>query len=265
MTYTLYLCGEFMNGTLWKAVCILMILEILMLEGVSAQEESFKPGVSVGDSFAYRFYVSWEASEPLTAPANIVEINNTETVRMVVHEAFYAIVILNVTTHYKNGTVRQSQLYVNLLNGEGDGFGFIIAPNLSPNRTAYHMGFEKGKTFLIKNETVKKYPFGERKVLTATVETYGSDEYIKIQHEMIFDKVTGIMLEWRTIQTPKYSPTAKVTLNWQIAEFKVKAQENTQQNQENPNTTLYLLIPAAAIAAITVAVVYKKKKKQKHP
>lgn len=245
-------------------MCVFLVLGFLVFEGVSAQEESFKPGVSVGDSFTYRFYVSWEAPEPLKVPANIAEMNNTETVKMVVNEAFYAIVILNVTTYYKNGTMRQSQLYVNLLNGEGDGFGFVIAPNLSPNRTAYHMGFEQGKAFLIKNETLRKYSFGERKVLTATVETYGSDEYIKIRHEMIFDKITGVMLEWRTIQTPKYTPTAKITLTWQITEFNVKTQGNATQSQEEARSTtvFYALIPAVIAAAVAAVVLYKKKWKR---
>lgn len=252
-----------MNKDVLRILCAIIVLIALNFQLVSAQEESFKPGVSVGDSFTYKLYAIWEVPQQLSAPANIVEINNTEAVKMVVHEAVYAIVILNVTTTYKNGTIRKSQLYVNLLNGEGDGFGFVIAPNLSPNKLAYHMGFEKGRAFIIRNETVKRYPFGERKVLIATVETYGSDEYVAIRHEMVFDKITGVMLEWRTIQTPKYSPTAKITLCYQIIEFNVKTSESQSQGSLSLATfpALYLLIPAVIVTALIAVVLHRRKRK----
>lgn len=252
-----------MSKYVWRILCIIIALLVLNFQLVSAQEESFKPGVSAGDVFTYQLYVIWEVPQQLSAPANIAEINNTEAVKMVVHEAVYAIVILNVTTIYKNGTIRKSQLYVNLLSGEGDGFGFVIAPNLSPNKLAYHMGFERGRAFIIRNETVKRYPFGERKVLIAAVETYGSDEYVAIRHEMIFDKITGVLLEWRTIQTPKYSPTAKITLCYQIIEFNVKASGSQSQGSLDITTfpTIYILIPVVAAIAFVAVLLYRRKRK----
>lgn len=253
-----------MKKTLKVIIPCLFILSILFPFHVSAQDtESFKPGVSPGDSFTYKFYVSWKAPEPLETPINISELNNTKMVRIVVHEALYAIVVMNVTTYFKNDTQRQSQIYVNLLNGEGDGFGFMIAPNLSPNRTAYHMGMEKGKAFLLKRETLRQYPFGERKVLLASVETYHTGEYIKILHNMCFDKETGVMLEWSTSQTPKYSPTVNVTLFWQIEEFNVKQSGNTSDGQTDQKSYHGILIPVIAGVLLFAAVALYRWKKRK--
>jgi len=253
---------------MFKAFLIyLLIPQVICPISTLAQEgEVINPGVSRGDSFKYKFYVTCKSADVTFIPPNIRELNNTESISIVVHEAFYALVIMNTTTYFKNATRRDSQIWVNLLSGEGDGFGLIILPNLSPNRLAYHMGIESNKAFLLREENVRTYPFGQRTVLHASTETYGSDDYVRIQHDIYYDKETGVMLEWYIQQTPKYAPTVNVTMVWLIEEFNIKSQgsaQNAGQTEGSFSPSTYTFIILTAVIIITLgALLYKRKRRK---
>lgn len=249
------------------AICFLVLLSIMLSQtfAQASDSETFKAGVSPGDTFLYAFNVFWNPPDPdQAAPANVAELNNTEWVKITVHGTTGPIVTMNMTTHFKNGTEINTQIWINLLNGEGNGFGFIIAPNLKRNQLAYHMGYDSGNSFLLKEEFVKNYTFGERTVLRALVNNTSSDEYVLISHDMYFDKETGVMFEWRITQVPKNAPEANISLVWKIIEFHVTS-EGTSTDQNPPSLQGILTLATVAIIAIlSIAMLAYKRKKRKH-
>lgn len=248
-------------------ICLSVLLFTILSQAITqaSDSETFKAGVSPGDNFLYTFNVFWNPPEPdQAAPASVMELNNTEWVKITVHETNGPIVIMNMTTHFKNETETNAQIWVNLLSGEGNGFGYIIAPNLKSNQLAYHMGYDKGNAFLLREEFVKNYTFGERSVLRALVNNTSSDEYVLISHDMYFDKETGVMLEWRITQVPKNAPEASISLIWKIIEFHVTP-ENISTDQNPPS--LQGILTLAIIATITlslIAILAYKRKKRRH-
>jgi len=248
-------------------ICLSVLLFTILSQALTqaSDSETFKAGVSPGDNFLYTFNVFWNPPEPdQTAPANVMELNNTEWVKITVHETNGPIVIMNMTTHFKNETETNAQIWVNLLSGEGNGFGYIIAPNLKSNQLAYHMGYDKGYSFLLREEFVKNYTFGERSVLRALVNNTSSDEYVLISHDMYFDKETGVMLEWRITQVPKNAPEASISLVWKIIEFHVTS-ENISTDQNPPSLQgILTLATIATITLLVIAILAYKRKKRKH-
>jgi hypothetical protein len=257
-----------MRKNLKLMAIFLPILPLTMLsqgltQGLSS--ENFKAGVSPGDNFLYAFNVFWNPPYPDQAPpANVEELNNTEWVKITVHETTGPIVIMNMTTHFKNGTETNAQIWVNLLSGEGNGFGYIIAPNLEAKHLAYHMGMDQGYSFLLKEELVKNYTFGERTVLHALVNNTSSDEYVLITHDMYFDKETGVMLEWYITQVPKYAPTANISLVWKIIEFYVTPGSTSADQNPSPIQGILTLAIVATIASLSIIILFYKRKKRKH-
>jgi len=226
--------------------------------------ETFKAGVSPGDNFLYTFNVFWNSPEPnQTPPSNVVELNRTEWVKITVHEVTGPIVVMNTTTRFKNGTEINGQIWVNILSGNGNGFGYIIASNLKPGHLAYHMGIDEGYSFLLKEELVKNYLFGKRTVLHALVNKTSSDEYVLITHDMYFDKETGVMLEWYITQVPKYAPTTSIMLAWKIMEFHVTpGSTSADQNPSIIQRTLTLAV--VSITSLSIVMLFYKRKKRKH-
>ena len=247
-------------------ICLSVLLFTILSQTLAqaSSSETFKAGVSPGDTFLYAFNVFWKPQNPDQAPPpNVMELNNTEWVKITVHETTGPIVTMNMTTHFKNETETNAQIWVNLLNGEGNGFGYIIAPNLKSNQLAYHMGMDSGYSFLLKEELVKNYTFGERTVLHALVNNTSSDEYVLISHDMYFDKETGVMLEWHITQVPKHAPEANISLVWKIIEFYVTS-EGTSTDQ-NPSSIqgILTLATVATIALLAIAILAYKRKKRK--
>ena len=247
-------------------ITCLLIFSVALSQALTQvfSSETLKAGVSPGDNFVYTFNVYWNSPEPNQAPpTKITELNNTEWVKITVHEVTGPIVVMNTTTHFKNGTEINGQIWVNLLSGEGSGFGYIIAPNLEANYLAYHMGMEKGYSFLLKEELVRNYIFGKRTVLHALVDKTSSDEYVLISHDMYFDKETGVMLEWYVTQVPKYAPTTSIMLSWKIIEF--HAAPGSTSADQNPSIIQKILTLAVVISIASLLIMlFCKRKKRKH-
>ena len=155
---------------------------------------------------------------------------------------------------------------VHILNGTGNGFGLIIAPNLKPNDFAYPWGFQSGTAFKIMDSVIKKYAFGQREVLHAMVNQTGYDAYAYISHEMYYDRKTGVMLEWRTEQIPYADPTSKIVLVWEIVEFNVKGTGPSDgvvqlNEQEKLNNSILMITAVLSISIITVLLIYVRRKR----
>lgn len=228
-------------------------------------------GVSPGDSFTYEFSVLWISSDPnVTPPAELHGINETSLIRVAVTDVGGAVVVMNITRYFKNGTSTTTQTLVNILSGDGGGFGLVIAPNLNASSIAYPYALiDENKSMNaipLKELTVKTYPFGEREVLHASINQTGSSTYARISHDIYFDRKTGVMLEWRVEQIPYMSPTAKVVVSWKIKDFNVKeaASSSTAPGQEQPQQIQwYLPIAIIIILAVVIALIIYQRRRRK--
>lgn len=243
-------------------IAVIFLLFLAACGLVKAQ--TFTPGVSPGDVFSYNFYAFWSSTDPeASVPADVLALNETKIIKITVHQAVGTMVIMNITKQFINGTEISSQVWVNLLSGEGDGFGLIIAPNLEKNSRAYPMGLNMSNSFVIDEEIVKTYPFGTREVLHHTENKTSVSDYRYIYHDMYFDKKTGVMLEWHVEQVSRSAPNDKIGVLWKILDFDVKESEvpSDQQSEEQPiNTWTIALVAVSIIVLIAAVLIYRKKR-----
>jgi hypothetical protein len=239
------------------------LLFLIFINLVSSQV--FAPGVSPGDTFTYTFCAFWSSTDPeASVPQDILAMNETKLIKITVHQAVGAMVIMNITKEFVNGTEISSQIWVNLLSGEGDGFGLIIAPNLGKNILAYPLGLNMSNSFVIDEELVKTYPFGKREVLHHTENKTSLSDYRYIYYDMYFDKKTGVMLEWYVEQVSRSAPKDKTAFLWTIKDFNVKESESsTQPAEEQPMSQWPITLAVVAIVVLLVAVLIYRKKRGK--
>jgi len=248
-------------------------LALMLILGLSAAiyAQTIKAGVSPGDSFTYSFKVFWSSTDPEDSPpSSLVELNKTEAIKITVHDVVGSFVILNVTRQYRNGTeTKPSQIFVNLLTGLGDGFGLIIPPNLGPKSLVYPLGLNYSNSFLISEELVKTYPFGERTVLHSSINKTDDPAYIIVRQNLYHDKETGVLLEWIIEQIPKENPQQKISLVWEISEFNVKPQEHPSSGGAGSSSgeagvlkTFYIILLAIAVvvAFLLALLIYSRRR-----
>ncbi|MEM2293207.1 MAG: hypothetical protein QXX41_08025 [Nitrososphaerota archaeon] len=247
-----------MPKTIIKHVVIVMSLTLIFGILSTAHGQTIRAGVSPGDSFVYSFNVYWSSTRPEdTIPHELIELNKTEAIQVTVNEVAGSVVMLNVTKRLKNGTqIGPSQVFIHLLTGMGDGFGLIIPPNLGPKSLVYPLGLNYSTYFIIGNEIVKQYPFGERKVLETVINRTDDPNYMLVRHIFYHDKETGVMLEWTVEQIPQANPQQKIRVVWEITSFNVKSatQSSTEMLTNETGTLFYIIIALGAIAIVITAV-----------
>lgn len=254
-------CEIILIGLMIARYTVLCLL-IMCVSSYLVMSQQVLAGVSPGDSFTYEFSASWISSDPnITPPAELYSLNETNLIRVAVKEVGGPVVVMNITRYLKNGTSVTTQTFVNILSGDGDGFGLFIAPNLNAGSVAYPYALMNESTTAnaipLKELTVKNYPFGEREVLHAIVNQTGSSEYVRISHDIYFDRKTGVMLEWYIEQIPYTTPTAKVVLTWKIKDFNVK-EIASNSHQEQWQQTIIII----ALVAIIVLLIYLRRRKK---
>lgn len=253
-----------MNRKSLKFTIFSLVLLFFMTAGRAYPQSA--PGVSPGDTFTYSFSVFWSSSDPnATVPAGLLKQNETELIHVVVTNVSGSVVFMNITWQLKNGTTTDSQVFVNLLNGGGDGYGLVISPGLSAKHYAYPQGWNFSHSFEINETLVRTYPFGERETLHATVKRTDSPSYVYVFYDMYFDKKTGMMLEWYVEQVPYATPSETISTLWKIQEFNVKsAPPNNQPLEPSSQGILSLIILSLIIiipAAAFVAILFRKRKR----
>jgi hypothetical protein len=243
-------------------ITVFFLLFLMAINLTSAQ--TLTPGVSPGDTFKYDFCAFWSSTDPeASVPSDLLALNETKFIEITVHQAVGAMVILNITKHFVNGTDVKGQIWVNLLSGDGDGFGLIIAPNLGKNTRAYPLGLNMSNSFVIDEELVLTYPFGEREVLHHEENKTSLTDYRYIYYDMYFDKKTGVMFEWYVEYVSRSKPNEKTSVLWKIKEFNVKSNEGSSNEplEEQPMTPWPLIFAAVAIVLVfATTFVYRKKK-----
>ncbi|MEM2889261.1 MAG: hypothetical protein QXM52_05445 [Candidatus Bathyarchaeia archaeon] len=251
-----------MNLRIIRKTIPLLLPFLIVINLVTAQTSI---GVSPGDTFTYNFYAFWSSTDPTASiPADVLALNETRLIKITVHQAAGAMVIMNITKQFINDTEVSTQVFVNLLSGDGDGFGLIIAPNLTKNSLVYPMGLNTSNSFVIDEELVRTYSFGEREVLHTSINKTGLTDYRYIYYDMYFDKTTGVMLEWYVEQVSRSAPNEKTAVLWKIKDFNVKAKEepSNQTTEVQPAWQTPLTLGALSIVALLIGFyAYKKRKK----
>jgi hypothetical protein len=200
---------------------LMFLLFFTMVGRASAQVTTPSAGVSPGNVFAYDFRAFWSSTnQTATVPADLVDLNKTETIRITITEVSGLMVLMDITGIYENGTEHTSQGSVNILSGSGvNGFGLIATPNLVKNNVVYPYG---DVNFTINGTETRTYPFGERQASYFTSNTTDSGQFVYAYDSIYFDRPTGVMLELFTERVLSSSPDEKYALLWKIKEFDLK-------------------------------------------
>jgi hypothetical protein len=233
-----------MNKERVCTVFLLFLLFLMMIGQASAQTEQPTPGVSPGNVFTYDFSVHWSSTDPNAAPpADLVELNKTKTIQIIITEVSGLMVIMNITSHFENGTESTTNGMVNILSGEGiRGFGLIVAPDLGTDYIVYPYG---ERAFMINSTGTSTYSFGVRETCHSSMNSTDLEGYVYAFDNLFFDKKTGVMLEWYTEQVSSSSPNEKTSYQWKIREFDLGTVATSSD---------YWLLIVAVAAVVVVAV-----------
>jgi hypothetical protein len=233
-----------MNKERVCAAFLLSLLFLTMIGQTSAQTEQVQLGVSPGSVFTYDFSVSWSSTDPnAKPPADLVELNKTKTILITITKIEGPVVRMNITSRFENGTESEpSEELVNILTGIGNGFGLVIAPDLSTDDLVYPAG---DRAFTINSTGTSTYSFGVRETSHSSLNSTDLTGYVYAFDSLFFDKKTGVMLEWYTEQVSSSSPNEKTSYQWKIKEFDL----NTAANISD-----YWLLIVAVAAVVGVAV-----------
>jgi len=250
---------------------LLIFLCLTVASTMLVNAETSVVGVSQGDTFEYDIVSHWNSAFTDTVPAELIELNQTEWIRITVTEVSGSLITTQVTTHYHNGTETNTDSTCDTdtgdLTGEGPPF---IGTNLDKNDLVNPAASEPWYI----NETVtRNYKDGPRETNhlrlqdTEVSETVG--EFTQI-FDYYFDKSTGALVEYTSEFS--YSGLESITRSKLISSNVWLVDEaNGLQPTDSPNdstndspTTVYTAVAAAAIIlSIVAAVIILKKKRNK--
>ena len=190
------------------------------------------PGVITGDWFLYGdIMVEWSSTDPTqTCPDYVLEMNETEWVTATVQSVVETNITFQLKQHFKNGTEKIHNYWINIDNGEGNTTLSFIAANLNVNNTLYTSG--EYSTWTI-NETIPRtYPDGERLTnhINFTMEISDPEAGYPYYSCMNFywDKLTGVLVEASIVSstdtpggTTYWSLSCRITESncWVVPEF----------------------------------------------
>jgi hypothetical protein len=174
----------------------LLFLLCPTIMGITLAQPQTVVGVKQGDVFEYSMRSFWTCTFMDTPPADLVELNQTEWVRVTVTEVSGSQIKTQITTHYRNGTEINSDEICDIDTGELSGGPPFISANLDKNGIINPSNPEPWFV----NETITTYyedtvrevnllKFEETGILSEV------GEYIRIT-EYYFDKDTGVLVEY---------------------------------------------------------------------
>jgi hypothetical protein len=214
-----------------------------------------KPGVSPGNVFTYDFFAFWNSTDKnAKPPADLVEKNKTEAIRLTITQVSGLMVLMNITWLLKNETERTETGMVNIMSGSGIGaFGLIVSPKLVTNNVVYPYG---DYNFTINGTATRTYPFGERE--TAYYITNATDaDYVYNFQNMYFDRETGVMLEHYIEQVTTSNPNETMAVLWKIKGFDLSTIAT------GPDYWLLIVAVVSVVVALLVIVVFMRKRRKR--
>ncbi len=239
-----------MKKKLTTVLLMLFILGLIMIEGTWAQ--TLMAGVAVGNTFTYDVASFWSSSDPnATIPIDLVDVNQTEYLQVVINGVSGSLVSTLYTYHFKNGTETSSGGGMNLETGESNGgFWAITAADLSVNERIHPLGQD---TITVNETMIRNYLGVERETNRLITEYRENDTDVRM--DRYFDKKTGMLVELRD-ETSYVNPTRTITVFWKIKETNVWSSP-----QAFP---VVLILPILIAAALIGVLFYTRRKQKKH-
>ena len=231
---------------LLTAVLLLVFLSAIMVESTRALV--LTPGVSPGDVFEYDLTAFWSSKDEYASiPADLVEINKTETVEVRISSVSGSNVSTFVAVYYKNGTEWGDYGRVDVDSELAYGaFVAIIAGNLNAHDVIHPLGVDY---FTINETVIKAYESGSRETNRILIERTNATSGDTGRFDRFFDRETGMLVEsHETISST--NPETTITVSWNIRS------SNVWVIPEFPSA---LILPLFMIATMIVIIAYKKK------
>jgi hypothetical protein len=205
----------FMNR---KTICITVILLVMCSSiGQFASAQSTTVGVSVGNSYKYRFG-SFYYSDSMDSgiPAHLVEDNKTEWVQYTVTGISNTTVSYFALQHFENGSENSAQNQADIATGEG---AFpIIRANVGLNERVYPSLNASPVATELLNRT---YQYIQRTVVHVSWNETGETQY---NVDAYFDQQTGMLVEMlvafpQILGVGEYVWTLIESSVWTVPEF----------------------------------------------
>ena len=203
-------------------VFTILILAVIIFTYSGMSTQTRVPGVSLGDTFTYDVSSFWIPSDAnAVVPQEFLEINQTESFRVIITDISGSMVTTLDTWVFKNGTERNSTGMVNVVTGFSfGGFWPVVAANLRKNDLLHPAG-QNGITV---NETIiREYPSGARETNHFTLNYQGNDEgygYYTAEADYYFDRATGMLVELYD-KSEFLSANMQCAILWKIKESNV--------------------------------------------
>ena len=177
--------------------CLLLFLCFTMM-GIKLVQAQVTVGVSPGDMFEYNMYSVWSSDFSNTPPAELVELNRTEWVRVTVTEISGSKINVHVTTHYRNGTEAEVDGFSDIDTGETT--PSEVPPFISANLDSFDaINPSAPDPYYVNATLVRDYANSQRETnLLRFEETSVSSEVGEYTRnsDYYFDKNTGVLVEY---------------------------------------------------------------------
>jgi hypothetical protein len=203
---------------------LLILLCFTMASITMVQAKTAVVGVSQGDVFEYNMVSHWSSLFTDTIPEELLELNQTEWLRVTVTGISGSQISTRVTTHYRNGTEISADGSCNIETGEGSGGPPFIGANLGKNDLVNPSASE---SWYINETVTRTYKDGPRETNHLNLEYTGNSSEIgefNTVYDYYFDKNTGVLVEYNSeFSYTGLTSIARSTLTsssvWVIPEF----------------------------------------------
>lgn len=248
---------------------MLIFLCLTIASTIIVHAETPVVGVSQGDTFEYDMVSHWNSLLTDVVPPSLVELNQTQWVKITVTEVTGTLIQSQVKTHYRNGTENEEDGACDIDTGDLAVSPPFIGANLGRNDLVNPAASEPWYI----NETVtRNYKNGPRETNHLRLESVGTSETVgefTNIYDYYFDKSTGALVEYTTEFS--YSGLESITQSklisssvWVVEGSDGNQPTDSPTNPPDSSTTGYIVAAVAAIiiAIIAVVIILKRRKKE---
>jgi hypothetical protein len=175
------------------AITLLLCFAALTVTGIntSKADQSFIPGVIVGDNFWYTQYSRWTSSDAYASiPPDLVTANKTAYTEVRMSDVNATTVTTFTAYYYTDKTQTALRGTTNIITGSvtDGGFPAIIAANLTAGQIIHPSGSD-GITI---NQTTTR---DSRQTNRIYITFYNATNGITVSDDRYFDQITGMLVE----------------------------------------------------------------------
>jgi hypothetical protein len=180
-----------MNNKLISLIIIVLIgSSIFLATTKTAYGQTVVAGVSRNETFDYSYSIIWTSTDPsATPPSDLVEYNNTQKIEFKITDVSGAILSVDFTRTFANGTRAFQAGTINIESGTSSvPYGFlIVGANLNKNQQVYPTGGHQ----TITDTVTRSYASGVQRE-TNVISSDVSSEKTTLD----FDKIKGIAVDY---------------------------------------------------------------------